>query len=63
VAKKGAAVDLVVEIFRDTPSNGEPVECRGAASDFIQDHQALLRGIVENVGRLVHFNHESRLTA
>ncbi len=38
--KEGAAADFVMEVFRDTPGDGQAVECGGAAPDFVENHEA-----------------------
>ena len=61
--EEGAAADFVVEVFGDAPGDGEAVECGCAASDFIEDDEAAVRGVIEDVRRFVHFHHEGRLTS
>ena len=55
--------DAVVQVFRDAPRDGQAVEGRGAAADLVQDDEAALGGVVEDVGGLVHLDHEGRLPA
>ena len=50
------------ELFGDGPGEGKAVERRGAAADFVQQHQAIRCRIVQNIRRLGHLDHESRAT-
>ena len=61
--EKRPAVDRVVEKFGDAPCDRESVECRCAAADFVEDDEAAGGGIVEDVGGLVHLDHERGLAA
>ena len=49
------------EIFDHRPGNRKSVKGRSAAADFIENNQASLRRIAENVGDLRHLHHEGRL--
>ena len=51
------------QMLGDRPRQAEPVECGGAAADFVEQHQALGRRGVENPGCLLHLQHERGLTA
>jgi len=42
-------------------AKAQAIQCACAAADFVEDHQAAIRGVVENVGGLGHLYHESRL--
>src|SRR6516165_6286882 len=53
--------DLVVQVLDDGPREAEAVEGAGAATDFIEDDQAALGGVVEDVSSLAHFDHEGGL--
>jgi len=46
------------EEFCDRPRNRETVERSGAASDLVEDHEAARRGRVQDVGGLLHLDHE-----
>ena len=56
-----AALRVVVQVFDHGPGDRHPVVGAGAAPDFVQDEQALRRGVVEDVGRLHHLDHKGRL--
>ena len=60
-ARSRAAVP--VDVFGDGPGDGKPVVGGGPAADFVEDDEAFRRGVVENVGGLVHFDHEGRVPA
>ena len=47
----------------DAPRERQAVERARATADFIQHDEAALRGIVQNVRRLGHFDHERGLAA
>ena len=55
--------DLMMQVFDDAPSQAQPVEGAGAAADLIEDDQAAAGGIVEDVGRLAHLDHEGALAS
>ena len=44
----GLAPDLVVEVLGDRPRDGHTIVGRGAAPDFIEQHEAPGRGVVED---------------
>src|SRR5258706_15615419 len=48
--------------FDDRPCQAESIEGARAAANFIENYQALARGVVQNVRGLTHLNHESGLT-
>ena len=45
-----------------SPCNADAVVCAGSAAYLVQHDEALRSGVVENVGRLVHLQHERGLT-
>ena len=59
----GAKKAPVADVFDDRPGNAHAVVGRGAAADLIQDQEAFGGRIAENVGDLVHLDHEGALTA
>ncbi len=59
--EKRAATHRVVQIFGHAPGDGKAVEGRRAPADLIENHEAFFRRVVENIGRLVHLDHESAL--
>ena len=56
--EQGAAFHDVVQVFGDGPGDGKSIEGGGAAPDFVENDEALLGGIVDDEGGLVHFDHE-----
>ncbi len=54
----GAGAFGGVEVFNDGPGDGEAVVGAGAAPDFVEDDEAFGAGVVEDVGGLVHLDHE-----
>ena len=54
---------LVVQVLRHGPRDGDAVEGRGAAADLVQDDERARRGVVEDVGRLLHLDEEGRAAA
>ena len=46
----------------DRPREREPVERAGAAADLVEDHEAALARVVQDVRRLGHLDHEGRLS-
>ena len=61
--EEGAALGLVVQKLGDAPRDAQAIERARAASDFIEDHEAARRGVIADVGGLVHLDHESALPA
>ena len=53
----------VVQVLGDRPRERESVERRRAAPDLVQDDEALLRRVPEDVRRLGHLDEERRLAA
>ena len=51
------------QVLGDRPREAQPVERRRAAADFVEDDQAARRRAVQDVGRLLHLDHERRLAA
>src|SRR5579885_3160225 len=43
----------------DGPGDGKAVESGGAAADFVQKHETLWRGVIQNRGDFRHFDEES----
>src|SRR5260370_22547009 len=56
--EKHAATDLVVQILGNGPSQTHAVVGAGAAADLIEDHQAAVGGVVEDVGGFGHLDHK-----
>ena len=59
----GPAARVRRQIFGDRPRNAQTIEGGGAASDFIEHHQAARGGAMENVRGLLHLHHECGLAA
>ena len=58
-----ARPNLVVQKFGHAPGDGKTVECRCSAADLVQNYQAPLGGVIDDVRSLVHLDHERRLAA
>ena len=56
-----AAARVVVQVFDDGAGDGQAVVGAGAAPDLVQDDQAARRGVVQDVRRLDHLDHEGAL--
>ena len=61
--EQGPAADRVVDVLGDRPGQRDPVEGAGPSADLVEDHQAARGGVVEDVGRLGHLDHERALAA
>ena len=59
--EQGASAQ-VGQVFRDRPREGQPIKGAGAAANFIQHHQRVRRGGVQNGRRFGHFHHERGAT-
>ena len=55
--------DFVVEEFGYAPSDGKSIESGRAAANLVEDHEAALARVVNDVRGLVHLDHEGRLAA
>ena len=51
----------IVNIFRHRPGDAETVEGARPPADLVQDDEAPLRGVAEDVRHLVHLHHEGAL--
>ena len=56
----GPAHGMVVQKLSDGPSDTNTIVSARTTSDFIQQHEAPRRHIIQNACRLVHLNHKSR---
>ncbi len=58
--KEGAGTGAFggVEVFNDGPGDGKAVVGAGTAPDFVEDDEAFGAGVIEDVGGLVHLDHE-----
>src|ERR1700730_14621164 len=57
--EKGARAGVLLEMFDDGPGDGEAVEGGGAAANFVEEHEARGRGVMEDGGDFAHFDEES----
>ena len=57
------SADACREVARRRSSEREAVESAGAAADFVHQHQAAGRRVVQDVGGLCHLDHEGRAAA
>ena len=53
----------IVDVLDDRPGDGQTVVGAGAAADFVEDDKAAGSGVIEDVGRLEHLDHEGALAA
>ena len=62
--KKGAGtgLDMLVQVFHNSPGNGNAVVGGGATAQLIEEHQRAGRYIVEDIGGLGHLDHKGGLT-
>ena len=58
-----AAAIALVQVLDGRPGDGEAVERRRAAADFVEDHQRALAGLIEDRRGLDHLDHEGRMAA
>ena len=56
--EKRAAAVRVMQMFQRRPCDGQPVIGRGAAPDFVQDHQRMIIGLIQDRGSLDHLDHK-----
>ena len=56
-------IDIGVEVLDHGPGDGEAVVGAGAAADLVEDDEAAGGGVVEDVGGLVHLDHEGGVAA
>ena len=54
---------MLVEILRNSPSDGNPIIGGSPPPDFIQQDKAPLRDVIEDIGGLIHLYHESRFSS
>src|SRR5689334_3636340 len=61
--EQSPASDRIVEELRDRPGQRHAVESACSTADFIQDHQTLWGGVIEDIGGFDHLDHEGALPA
>ena len=54
---------VVRDVLGHRPGDGEPIESGGAAPDLVEQDQAASRRVAQDVGRLLHLDHEGGLAA
>ncbi len=59
--EKRVAVHLRVDVLHHRFRDAHAVVGGRAAADFVQNDEAVLRGVAENVGHFLHFHHEGTL--
>ena len=52
---------VVVQVFDHGPRNRNTVIGARTAADFVQQHDAAVGNVIEDAGRLEHFDHKGRL--
>src|SRR6266850_7203983 len=57
-----ACARVLLKMLDDGPRDGEAIERGGAAADFVEEHEARRRGVIQNGGNFAHF-YEKRRTA
>src|SRR5712691_11511377 len=57
--EKRARARVLLEMLDDGPGDGETVKRGGAASDFVEKHEARGRGVIQDGGDFAHFDEES----
>ena len=56
--KQGQGFDLIRQIFRAGPRQRQAIVGRGAAANFIHQHQAMLGGVMQNISGFGHLYHK-----
>ena len=51
---------MLVNMLHNSPSNGNTIISGGSPSQLIKQHQTTAREVVQNICRLIHFNHKGR---
>ena len=57
----GMGRGVVVQVFDHGPGDRDAVVGRRAAPDLVEQHDAAVRDVVQDAGRLEHLDHEGRL--
>ena len=58
-----AALGVAVQVLDHRPGDREAIVGRGAAADLVEDKERARGGVVQDVRRLVHLDHEGRVAA
>src|SRR5947209_5158091 len=56
-----AGSDVIVDVLDHSAGYSQAIVCAGASAHFVEHEEAAGSGVIENVCRLDHFHHESRL--
>ena len=56
--EQGKAFGALYQVFRNCPGQRQSVKCRGAATDFIHQHQRVFCGAMQDGCRFCHLYHE-----
>ncbi len=59
--EEGFGFDFVVDVFANCPSEAHSVVSAGSAADFIEDDEAAVGCVVNDIGCFLHFDHEGAL--
>ena len=51
----------IADVLHHRPGDGQAVEGTGSSADLIENDQAVLRRISQNIGNLGHLHHEGAL--
>ena len=57
--QRPTVIDLV-DVFQGGPGNRQPIKCRGAAPNLVEDNQRTIRRLIKNGRGFHHLNHKSR---
>ena len=60
-SEKGLGFNFRLYVFHHRPGDGHAVVGTGAAAHLVQDDQGIFRGVLQNLGYLVHFHHKGAL--
>ena len=59
--RAGLGLGLLVQVFDDSPRNGDAVVGGGATTQLVEEHQRSWRHIIQYVRGFRHLDHECRL--
>src|SRR6266403_5070928 len=54
---------VLLKMLDDRPGNGEAIESRSAAADFVEENEARGRGVIQNGGDFAHLHEKGRTAA
>jgi len=61
--KQCARPDAIVQVLDDAPRQAQAVKRARAPANLIENNKTARRGVVQDVGRLAHLDHEGGLPA